>query len=96
MRIGLLAIACLLLGCGGPVLRNAPRVNSTVVAATAAAVAGAATLADPAAAARRQEQKSEGEVGKPPQKVTDTVPHDVLDRLDEAEAERKRQEGGED
>jgi len=93
MRIRLLAVACLV-GCGGPVLRNAPRPNPTVMAAAAAAVAGAATLADPDAAAKRQEQKKEGEVAKPPQKVTDTVPHDVLDRLDEAE--RNRKNGDED
>ena len=93
MRIWVLATLSLL-GCGGPVLRNAPRVNSTVVAASAAAIAGAATIADPDAAARRQEQKRESDVAKPPQEVNDVVPSDVLDRLDEAERKRAAEEGG--
>jgi hypothetical protein len=91
MRRGLLAIA-FLMGCGGPVLRNAPRPNPVHVAAGAAAIAGAATLADPDAAKRRQEQKRESDVGKRPQNVDNDVPSDVLDRLDEADAQRKREE----
>jgi hypothetical protein len=86
----LLFLAIVSWGCGGPVLQNAPRPNKAVVAASAAAIAGAATLADPDAAAKRQEQKREGDVAPAPQNVTTSVPSDVLDRLDEAEAQRKR------
>lgn len=74
------------LGCGGPVLRNAPRANPTVMAATAAAIAGAATLADPDAAARRQEQKKAGAVTRSRNVPSEPMPPDVLDRLDELEA----------
>lgn len=84
MRRWLLATV-VLVGCGGPVLRNAPRPNPNVVAASAAAIAGAATLADPDAAARRQEAKREGDVGKKPQEVNDHVPSSLLDTLDEVE-----------
>jgi hypothetical protein len=89
MRLTVLAIICLM-GCGGPALRNAPRVDPVVVAAGAAAIAGAATLADPDAAARRQERKKDsdaptsGSHGDSP-----SVPSDVLDRLDEAEASHR-------
>jgi hypothetical protein len=82
---GWLLATVLLVGCGGPVLRNAPRANPNVVAASAAAIAGAATLADPDAAARRQEAKREGDVGKRPQEVNDRVPSNLLDQLDETE-----------
>lgn len=90
-RMGLLAVGLgCLLGCGGPALRNAPRVNPAVVAASAAAIAGAATLADPDAAARRQERhKQAGAVDRPSQEPSTMMPSDLLDRLDEAEAHEK-------
>ena len=86
MRLTVLAIISLM-GCGGPALRNAPRVDPAVVAASAAAIAGAATLADPDAAKRRQEHKKDSDVPRgDSQGASPNVPSDVLDRLDEAEA----------
>jgi hypothetical protein len=52
------------------------------VAGVAAAAAAAATLADPQAAGRRQEQKNKGEPDNRGVEVKETVPSDVLDRLD--------------
>jgi len=75
----MLAALC---ACGGPVLQNAPRPDPAVVAGVAAAVAGAATLADPQGAAKRQEQKNKGEPDMNGVEVHETVPADVLDRLD--------------
>jgi hypothetical protein len=89
-RRGWLLLTCLLglLGCGGPALRNSPRVNPAVVAAGAAAIAGAATLADPHAAARRQEQhKADAALHDRAraQEPSTTMPSELLDRLDKAE-----------
>jgi hypothetical protein len=94
LSIGMLALALApsmagLLGCGGPALRNAPRVNPAVVAAGAAAIAGAATLADPDAAARRQERhKQDGAVAKDSASSYEVMPSELLDRLDEVEAQQ--------
>jgi hypothetical protein len=80
MRAWLLA---LVVGCGGgPVLRNAPKPDPSVVAGAAAALAGAATLADPTAAAKRVEANKVDDE-KRPQRVKATVPSDVLDRVDQ-------------
>lgn len=73
-----------LAACGGgpaPILRNVPQPNAAAVAAAAAAVAGAATLASPHDAAKRQETNKQVDEKKPI-KVDQTVPSDVLDRLD--------------
>ncbi|HKE18475.1 MAG TPA: hypothetical protein VKB80_26535 [Kofleriaceae bacterium] len=89
MRLRVLAVVSLL-GCGGPALQNAPRVDPVVVAAGAAAIAGAATLADPDAAARRQEEKKDSDVPKSGSGgASPSVPSDVLDRLDQAEAAQR-------
>ena len=74
--------------CGGPILQNAPAPNPTHVAAAAAAAAGAMTLADPHAAAHKAESRSDDSAPADKQAVTH-VPHDVLDRLDAAEAARR-------
>jgi hypothetical protein len=82
-------------GCGGgpdPILRNVPQPNKAVVAGAAAAVAGAATLASPADAAKLQE-KNRAPDEKKPVKVRQTVPADVLDRLD-ARQQAGRAEAG--
>jgi hypothetical protein len=73
--------------CGGPVLRNAPRPNSAVVAGAVAATAAAITLADPDAAARRvaAEKEINRPVGPDPRSSGETAPADVLDRLDAAQ-----------
>ena len=76
--------AVVLAACGGgpdPILRNVPAPNKAAVAGAAAAIAGAATLASPADAAKRQE-KNKTPDEKKPIKVDETVPSDVLDRLD--------------
>lgn len=72
----------MLCGCGEPILKNAPKPDPGAVAGVAAAAAAAATLADPQAAGRRQEQKNRGEPDNRGVEVKETVPGDVLDRLD--------------
>ena len=72
-----------LCGCGEPILKNAPKPDPGAVAGVAAAAAAAATLADPQAAGRRQEQKNKGEPDNRGVEVKETVPADVLDRLDQ-------------
>ena len=80
--------------CGGPALQNAPRPDPGVVAAAAAAAATAATLADPDAAAMHQESKHDSDNQKPRDvKVTQSVPPDVLDRLDQAEKQQQQGSG---
>ena len=75
-----------LVSCGPPVLNNLPRPDPAVVAAGAAAVAGAATLADPDGAAKHQEQKKDTDQHGPRDvEVNQSVPADVLDRLDHAQ-----------
>ena len=77
-------IVVLLCACGEPILKNAPKPDPGSVAGVAAAAAAAATLASPDAAARRQEQLQKGEPDNRGVKVKETVPSDVLDRLDHA------------
>jgi hypothetical protein len=80
-----IALALALAGCGAtqqPLLANAPRPNPTAVAGGAAAAAAILTAVDPDAATRKPEKK----VDEPKQaiEVKETVPPDVLDRLDHA------------
>src|SRR5215470_15045682 len=75
-------IFVLLCSCGEPILKNAPKPDPGAVAGVAAAAAAAATLADPKAAGQRQEQKNKGEPDNRGVEVKETVPADVLDRLD--------------
>lgn len=75
-------IVVLVAACGEPILRNAPKPDPGAVAGVAAAAAAAATLASPQAAAQRQEQREKGEPDNRGVKVKETVPADVLDRLD--------------
>ena len=77
-------IVVLLCACGEPILKNAPKPDPGSVAGVAAAAAAAATLASPESAARRQEQLQKGEPDNRGVKVKETVPSDVLDRLDRA------------
>ena len=77
-----LCIVVLLCACGEPILKNAPKPDPGAVAGVAAAAAAAATLASPDTAARRQEQLQKGEPDNRGVKVKETVPADVLDRLD--------------
>ncbi|HWU85861.1 MAG TPA: hypothetical protein VN253_01195 [Kofleriaceae bacterium] len=80
--------ALALAACGGgpaPILRNVPQPNKAAVAGAAAALAGAATLASPDDAAKRQE-KGKAPDEKKPIEVHQTVPPDVLDRLDAKQA----------
>jgi len=86
----LLLVLGLAVGCG------APSADTTrTVAGAAALAAGAATVADPDGAAKRQENKGNG--GQPtgkPKKVKETVPPDVLDRLDDAEENKSPVDAG--
>src|SRR5262245_32380591 len=77
-----LCIVVLLCACGEPILKNAPKPDPGAVAGVAAAAAAAATLASPDTAARRQEQLQKDEPDNRGVKVKETVPADVLDRLD--------------
>jgi hypothetical protein len=79
-------IVVMLCGCGEPILKNAPKPDPGAVAGVAAAAAAAATLADPQAAGRRQEQKTKGEPDNRGVEVKETVPSDVMDRLDHTTA----------
>lgn len=97
MRLAIVAVVVFLGGlagiaaCGGPpALQNAPRPNPAAVAGAAAAVAGAAMLADPDAAARRANAEKERDHVDAARgvEVRQTVPADVLDRLDAAKAPR--------
>jgi hypothetical protein len=76
-------ILVLVVGCGEPVLRNAPKPNPGAVAGVAAAAAAAVTLASPQTAAQRQEQRQQGEPDNRGVTVKESVPADVLDRLDQ-------------
>ncbi|HTE51352.1 MAG TPA: hypothetical protein VK698_10835 [Kofleriaceae bacterium] len=79
-----------LAGCGGPVLQNAPSPDPAHVAAAAAGAAAALTLADPDGQARKREKdRPQNEARERGKKKTTHVPHDVLDRLDQADAARK-------
>jgi hypothetical protein len=80
---GHLWIVVLVAACGEPILRNAPKPDPGAVAGVAAAAAAAATLASPQSAAQRQEQRQKGEPDNRGVKVKETVPADVLDRLDQ-------------
>jgi hypothetical protein len=73
----------LLLGCGEPILKNAPKPDPGAVAGVAAAAAAAATLADPRAANAKQEQKNKGEPDNRGVEVKETVPASVFDKLDQ-------------
>jgi hypothetical protein len=76
-------IVVLVAACGEPILRNAPKPDPGAVAGVAAAAAAAVTLASPQTAAQRQEQRQQGEPDNRGVKVKETVPVDVLDRLDQ-------------
>jgi len=88
--------ALALAACGGgpdPILRNVPQPNKAAAAGAAAAIAGAATLASPHDAAKRQE-KNKTPDEKKPMKVKQTVPSDVLDRLDAKQKAEGSPDGG--
>ncbi|HEY3802005.1 MAG TPA: hypothetical protein VGL61_05330 [Kofleriaceae bacterium] len=79
----LLALAA----CGAtqqPLLSHAPAPNVGAVAGVAAAAAAAITLASPGAANQKPEDKVNENTR--PQQVNESVPSDVLDRLDEQNA----------
>ena len=76
-----IALVLALVACGGgTVLQNAPRPNPAAVAGVAAAAAALLTAADPNAATRKPEKKDQ--TPGQPVEVKETVPPDVLDRLD--------------
>jgi hypothetical protein len=81
----------LLAACGAqpnqPVLANVPRPNPAAVAGVAAAAAAAVTLASPQTATARPEKNQD--VEKKPIKVNESVPASVLDRLDDADANKQ-------
>ncbi len=85
VTVRLLLVVALAAGCSEPILKNAPRPPASHVAGVAAAAATVVTLADPDAAAHKAAQ--ERRAGTPPARTVDThetVPADVLDRLDRA------------
>ena len=82
-----IAIALVVVGAcgGGTLLQNVPRANPAAVAGAAAATAAILTAVDPNAATRKPEKKDDNAPRE--QKVKETVPADVLDRLDEKQAD---------
>lgn len=73
----------LAVSCGGPALQNVPHPNNGAMAGGFAAAAAAATLASPGMAQKSAEsQQNAGSADKKPVKVNETVPADVLDRVD--------------
>lgn len=84
----MVVLICGSAACGGnqagpdPILRNAPKPDTGVMAGAAAAVAGAATLASPHDAAKKAESNKAPDEKKPVT-VKENVPAGVLDRLDE-------------
>lgn len=84
MRV-LVGLLSLVVGCGAPLLADAPRPSTAKVAVAAAGVATALTLADPAGQAQNVEDAYAAELPEDqPLRVKATVPADVLDRLDRA------------
>jgi hypothetical protein len=83
-RIALaLLVGTLAVGCGGgsqPLLANVPHPNNAAMAGGAAAAAAAITLASPDTATQKPEKGQNGE--KQAVDVKESVPGDVLDRLD--------------
>ena len=76
--------------CGAPVLRNAPRPDPSAMAFGTAVVASVLTLLDPESHHRAIEQAYRDGMPEPrPQRVTEVVTSDVLDRLDAAIQNRK-------
>ena len=76
-----------LAACGAtqqPLLSGVPRPNVAAAAGVTAAAAAAITLASPGAANQKPEDKVNAETR--PQQVNESVPSDVLDRLDEQTA----------
>jgi hypothetical protein len=83
----LLLVIALAGGCSEPILKNAPRPPASHVAGVAAAAATAVTLANPDAAADKSEEAQRA--GAPPPRtraVHETIPADVLERLEHARA----------
>ncbi|HEX4450046.1 MAG TPA: hypothetical protein VH143_04195 [Kofleriaceae bacterium] len=88
MRTVAILLGLGLAACGAatnqPLLSGVPRVNPAGVAGVAAAAAAAITLASPGNAQQKPEDKINENTK--PQKVDESVPSDVLDRLDEQQA----------
>ena len=77
-----------LVGCGGPVLQNAPRPDPGIIAAAAAAAATAATSRIPTPPRSTRNGRRTATVAPHNVQVNQSVPPDVLDRLDKAEQQR--------
>jgi hypothetical protein len=83
MKAALVIALSAMLGCGGPLLQNVPHPNNTAMAAGFAGAAAAATAISPANAQKNVESANKaGARDKRPVNVKETVPADVLDRLD--------------
>ena len=82
----LLLVMALAGGCSEPILKNAPHPPASHVAGVAAAAAAAVTLANPDAAAHKSEeaQRLATRLVAVTVAVHETVPADMLDRLDHA------------
>jgi hypothetical protein len=83
MKAALAWVSFAALGCGGPLLQNVPHPNNAAMGAGFAGAAAAATAISPAAAQKNVEAANKaGARDKKPVDVKETVPRDVLDRLD--------------
>lgn len=77
-----------LAACGGsPVLSGLPRPNKTAAAGVALGAAAAATAIDPQGGQRIKEAGKPPEGEKRPIEVKETIPADLLDKMDKADAE---------
>src|SRR5262245_61196335 len=94
-RLALFAVL-VVAACGPPIARNIPQPNPSTVAGVAAGAAAAATLAAPDAAAKKQETKKKSDAEPKPQKVKETVPAGVLDRLDQKQQQQQGSGTGSD
>jgi len=85
MRKGL-AWLLIVAGCGGsPVLSGLPRPNKTAAAGVALGAAAAATAIDPQGGQRMKEAGKPPEGEKRPIEVKETIPPDLLDKMDKAD-----------
>jgi len=74
-------------GCGGsPVLSGLPRPNKTAAAGVALGAAAAATAIDPQGGQRMKEAGKVPESEKRPVEVKETIPPDLLEKMDKQDA----------
>lgn len=97
MRMGVawLVLAFVCGACSGsPVLSGLPRPNKTAAAGIAVGAAAVATALDPQGGQRIKEAGQPTEADKHPVEVKETMPADVLERMDKANADAEDSDDG--